>query len=379
MKNVIGALALVLFGAGCSGSDGFEGDAEDVGKVEFALSNTSWADTGPLPQDFTLSNPVSATKKSTAGAYINWTFAQDNLTNIRYSIFDKAANTNTAWTILPGTAVMGNSAPEATSWNGCNGAPNRNIAVAWIDPSGNAKVSFSKPTNATNISATPVDLGGGNAAQRPALVYSIGKLLLITMNAANNNYRFKWAQISCAGDVFQPWSGWINFPAKAFSGGAGAATVTNTPPTAQVGVVGVGSTGCVNNLCPAFMTRINIPQAQAAAPTFFNNVWAQVPSTFPSGSTMSLVQKEGFAATGAYVVARNTTDTNVRVALTTNASNITGAWTNMGSVNCSPVFGSPTLSLQEFTFNPGAPAVLKFRLNVACNPSAKVRFSLLSE
>lgn len=372
MNKIIGALAFMLLGAGCSG-----GDVETVGQIEFALSNTSWADTGPLPQAFSLSNAVGATKKALLNGYITWTFASDNLTNIRYSIYDKAANTNSAWTILPGTSVLGNSPPNAASWGSCNGiGTNRNIAVAWIDPNGNAKVSFSKSSDATNISATPVDLGGGNALYRPGIVWSLGKLLVITTSAATNNYRFKWAQHDCAGNAISPWSSWINFPAKAFGGGAAAATVNHTPPTSQVGVVGVGSSGCANGLCPAWMTRIDIPQGQFTSPTFFNSVWAQVPSSFATGSSLGIVQRDESLANGAYLVAQGATDTSMRVALTTSASTITGAWTNIGNTNCSPVLGSPTISLQEFTFQP---IFRRYRLNAGCNPGSKVRFSTLSE
>jgi hypothetical protein len=380
MNRVTAALVVTLFGMGCGAVD--DGGTEDLGEVQFALSNTSWADIGPSPQPSFYLNPVVASKRLASANFNTWTIAMDgNTSTLKWSAFVSQGSTNSAWsTVTGGTSV---SAHAATSWMGCGGVDtNRNIAIGWIDFSGTARVQVSNSSSAgANFLATPNNLGSGNLTNfPPAMAYANGKLIMVTTkpaaspNTSKRAFRFKWTTAACDG-ALGTWSSWVNLPEGWFSGGPGAAASSSN----AISVVGVGSDSCTGGTdsgqCTAWLGVISVPTPTVFNPNpppTFTAGWSQIPMStayFNPFTTIGMVNQNENSTSSARMVAPGFGFFNVFTATTSGTTS--SSWLGLGNSNCPNQLSNATVALEKN----GSPT---FRVAVGCNPGEKLRFSTLT-
>lgn len=372
MKRVTAALAMALLGLGCGASD--EADTEVLGEVQLALSNTSWVDSGPLPQPSFFLNPAVASKRLNQFNFNVWTIALDgNTSTLKWSPFVSTVG-NLSWGNVTGATNVSHHA--ATSWMGCGGVDaNRNIGIGWIDFSGNAKVQVSNSSSADgNFLATPVDLGSGNLSFPPAIAYANGKLIMVTTktaaapNTSKRAYRFKWTTAACSG-ALGSWSSWINLPEGWFSGGPGAAASSSN----GISVVGLGSDSCTGGpnagQCTAWLGRISVPTMGSPS---FTAGWTEIPfstASFSPFTTIGMVNQNENGTSSARMVAPGVGSVNVWTATTSGTTS--SAWSPLGNTNCPNLLVNATVALEKN----GSPT---FRVVSLCNPGTKMRFTSLT-
>jgi hypothetical protein len=382
MNRVTAAFVMAFLGAGCGASDDMDAE-ENIGEVQAALSNTSWALSGPIgvppapPQPPGLMSPVAASKRVAGSNFNIWTIARDGNTNVlKFSAFVSQGSSNLTWMNVDGATSV--SAHGATSWMGCGGADsNRNVAIGWIDFSGNAKVQISSSTNASgNFLSTPMNLGSGNSTGYiPALAQVNNKLFMVTTipvaapNADKRRYRYKYISTDCDSTVGS-WSSWINLPEGWFGGGPAAAATSSNGLT----VAGVGSDTCTggpnSGFCSAWLAKISVPTDPNTPPSLTIG-WTQIPlstAQFTPFTTLGMVSSSDTNTGGARLVASG--GTNVWTATTTSATS-TSSWSALGNSGCTSVLSNPMLAMEKNVNT-------TFRVVSGCNPGESVRFTTLT-
>jgi hypothetical protein len=335
-------LALAIGTFGCSDDPDL---FENIGTIEFALTNTNWANVGGPIIGL---NPATASKRLDPSNTDWWAIARDGTNGNVLNWNARVGGAFTGWVSVPeATNVI---AHGATSWPGSTSISNRNVAIGWVDTNGTARVKVSKFDSA-NTFVPAVSLGGGNNTAGnpiPALAFANGKLLMFTVksgappNQSKRAVRFKWADAPSTG-VLGSWSGWTNLPETIFIGSGGvAAAATSTSAISVVAVEGCGST-----YCKAWMQRINVPAS--GAPTV-SGTWVAIPSgtmTFNNYATPYMVSLgQGTGTNGARLA--TTRDGSPYTAPTLTPTS-TGTWSFFpnSSPDCFSLTVDPALAVEN--------------------------------
>jgi hypothetical protein len=265
-------LPLTLLGCG-SATDGAEAPevAENVGESQQALANSAWSVVSSVSFPDQAITPTVAAKRSNASSVKSWIIAWDSDTPKLLRLSERFG-TNTAlgawsaWSVIPGTAGDVQSPPASVSWQGTDAFDWRNVAVAYINGSGQVKVGLSPKGNASGFNAawSTLSLAGGFATNRPAIAWLQSRLFVFAVSNAGVIH-YNYAPISNNSGL-GAWAGWTSLgtilAGQTVSGGVAAAASNSTSIT----ILGI-PTGCAS--CTGRTRTLNASSLTLTAWTSF--------------------------------------------------------------------------------------------------------------